>query len=164
MPRQWLSAGIFALQGVAVLLLIGSPSIIRLVAFVLLFGMSSGMVTLARATSVADLYGAAHYASIGGVMAFWITLARAGGPIAVPLLYTAAGRHYEPAFGLMAGVMGVAALAYASAEQSRTRRQPVSAAAGQISAADTLNLVPSAEISPWVPIGKVMFVVEIRDI
>jgi MFS family permease len=122
-PRHWLSAGILALQGLAVLLLVGSPTIGRLVAFGVLFGMANGMVTLARATSVAELYGSAHYGSISGVMAFWITLARAGGPIGVALLYTAAGRRYEPAFGLMAGVMGVAALAYFGAEQSRVRRQ-----------------------------------------
>ena len=65
---------------------------------------------------MADLYGTAHYGSISGVMSFWITLARAAGPTVLALLYAAAGGQYAPAFGLLAGVMALAALAYFWAE------------------------------------------------
>lgn len=58
-----------------------------------------------------DRHCPAHYDKPSGVMAFRITLARAGGPRVMALFCTAAGRYYELAVGLMAGVMGVAALA-----------------------------------------------------
>lgn len=122
LPRRWLSAAVFGLQGAALLLLAGVPTGPGLVAFVVLYGLSNGMVTLARATTVAELYGAAHYGAISGVMSFWITLARAAGPTIVALLYTAAGR-YEPAWLVLAGVVGVATWAYLAAEQHSAREQ-----------------------------------------
>lgn len=115
-PRRWLSTGVFALQGAAVLLLLGAPSVPRLIAFVVLYGMANGMVTLTRATVVAELYGAAHYGTINGIMSFWVTLARAAGPTAVALLYTAAG-GYEPAWAVLAVVAGAGTWAYLAGEQ-----------------------------------------------
>ena len=44
--------------------------------------MGNGMTTLARATLIADRYGAGSYGTIGGVAAFFTTGARAGGPVA----------------------------------------------------------------------------------
>jgi predicted MFS family arabinose efflux permease len=124
-PRHWLSAGVMALQGGALLLLVGQPSGARLVAFVVLFGMANGILTLARATSVAELYGPAHYGAISGVMSFWITLARAAGPTGVALIYTAAGQ-YAPAWWLLAALSVAAGAAYVAAE-----RQPAPAPAGE---------------------------------
>lgn len=82
LSRRWLSAGILAMQGGAVLLLVGEPSFRRLIVFVVLFGMANGIVTLAWATTVAEHCGTAHYSRINGLMAFRITLARAAGPTA----------------------------------------------------------------------------------
>jgi MFS family permease len=136
LPRRWLSAGSLVLQGVSVLLLAGAPSLGRLWLFVALFGMSNGLLTLARATSVAELYGSAHYGRISGLMAFWITLARASGPSALALLYTQSARQYEPALALMAGAMGVAALAYLGAEHFAARRRASRAVSHPLPAAD----------------------------
>jgi hypothetical protein len=129
LPRRWLSAGVLGLQGGAVLLLAGTPSLGRLVGFVALFGVANGMLTLARATSVAELYGSAHYGRLSGLMSFWITLARAGGPSVLAMLYVAAGQRYEPALGLMAGLMAIAALCYFASERLTQRHdsQPVMA-------------------------------------
>ena len=74
------------------------------------------MLTLTRATVVAELYGPAHYGAISGVMSFWITLARAAGPTAVALLYTATG-GYGPAWVVLALVTGAATWANLAAEQ-----------------------------------------------
>lgn len=123
LSRPWLSAGVLALQGGAILLLAGTPGLGRLVGFVTLFGMANGMLTLARATTVAERYGSAHYGRIGGLMTFWITLARAGGPSAVALAYAAAGQRYEPALVSMAAVMGMAAAAYWGSERMGARSQ-----------------------------------------
>jgi len=138
-PRRWLTAGSLLLQGGALLLLFGTPGASRLVAFVIFFGMANGVLTLARATGVADLFGSAHYGSLSGVMAFWITLARAAGPSAVALLYAAAGRRYEWALLLMVGVMAFAALAYLAAEHAG-QRQPLLIIRGQtVRAGDSLD-------------------------
>ena len=89
---------------------------------------SNGVLTLARATSVADLCGTALYGAISGLMSFWITLGRAAGPTAVALLYTSVF-HYEPALGVMAALMAIGRLAYFAAERQAARTQPLEALA-----------------------------------
>src|ERR671921_399284 len=66
LPRDAVTAGIFALQASALLVLIQARSPLGVLVFVLPFGAASGAVTLARATAVADFYGPDHYGSIGG--------------------------------------------------------------------------------------------------
>jgi MFS family permease len=126
LPRRWLTAAVLILQGGAALLLIGTPSLVRLVGFVAVFGMANGMLTLARATTVAERFGSANYGSINGLMAFWVTIARAAGPSAAALGYAIANNHYELAFATMAGVMVIAAFAYLSGDR-RDIEQPKSA-------------------------------------
>jgi hypothetical protein len=104
-----------------VLLLLGQPGALTLAVYVGLFGMVNGVLTLTRATAVADLFGAERYGSLSGLMAFWITLARAGGPSLVAVLYTQSGGRYAPAWALLAGTMVLAALAYAGAEHWAAR-------------------------------------------
>jgi predicted MFS family arabinose efflux permease len=123
LPRHWMNALVLASQGGAVLLLLGSPGILRLAAFVIVFGMVNGVLTLSRATAVAELFGSQRYASISGMMSFWITPARAAGPTVLALLYAAAGGRYEPGWVLAAAAMLVAAAAYAGAER-RHRTSP----------------------------------------
>src|SRR5207248_10268941 len=88
LPRRWLTPGALCMQGMALLRLFGTPGFVRLCAFVALFGMGNGMLTLAQVTAVADLYGSTYYGSINGVMAFWITLASAAAPTGVAVLYS----------------------------------------------------------------------------
>lgn len=135
LARRWFSAGILALQGVSVLLLAGTPGLGRLVSFVVLFGMANGMLTLARATAVAELYGSAHYGRISGLMAFWITLARAGGPSAVAWFYAAAGQRYELALVTMAAAMGVAAAAYLGGDRLGERHPAASVSLPELASA-----------------------------
>jgi pimeloyl-ACP methyl ester carboxylesterase len=51
--------------------------------------MGNGMATLARATSIADLYGAGAYGAIAGTAAALTTGARAAGPAAAALIAAA---------------------------------------------------------------------------
>jgi MFS family permease len=122
LPRRWLTLGALAMQGVALLLLLGTPGVVPLIAFVTLFGMANGMLTLAQVASVADLYGSTHYGSVNGVMAFWITLAGAAAPTAIALLYSSI-YHYELALGVMAAMTIVGTLAYFIAEREAARPQ-----------------------------------------
>lgn len=114
--RQWLVAGILILQGAAMLILISWSSIVGVIVFVILFGMTNGVLTLARAASVADFYGPTAYGSINGVLSFWATLARASGPAILAFLYLSLGQ-YELSLVLLTAVIALAALAYYIAEQ-----------------------------------------------
>jgi MFS family permease len=96
-PRRFVTAAIFAVQAVAILVLLTVHSTVGVFAFVALFGAGFGAITPARASLIADLYGAREYGSISGVLALFVTGARALAPVSAGLLYTALGR-YEPVF------------------------------------------------------------------
>lgn len=105
-----LTALVFAIQAVAMaILLLWNASAGVLVA-VLLLGMGRGVVTLMRPTLLADFYGRKNFGAINGALAFVLNLARALSPVAAGLAFAALG-GYEPVFwglgvvSLLAGVM-----------------------------------------------------------
>ena len=71
--------------------------------------MSSSMlsITSARSALVAELYGRANYGSISGVLALFVTGARALAPVAAGLLYGAFG-GYGPVFWLLIVIAALA--------------------------------------------------------
>jgi MFS family permease len=112
LPRPVVTTLIFATlaAGLAVLALgRGTPSVW---AFVVIYGMGRGMTTLLRATLVGDLFGARHYGSIAGVLAFCATAATAIGPVFAGLLYDAVGGYRAVIWVLI--VLAVVAAAAAS--------------------------------------------------
>jgi MFS family permease len=122
LPRRRLTALVLLVQPVALgLLLLGRGSA-ALIAFVVLFGASRGVVTLARATLVADRYGAARYASVAGVLTLWVTCAQAAGPLALGFGRDAAG-SYDPALWALTGVALAAALAAFRAGRPESARR-----------------------------------------
>jgi len=92
-PLATVTAVVFAGQALAVALLLGVPGPAGVVGFVALFGLGVGLISLTRAALVADLYGVAAYASINGVLALPLTLARAAAPVAAAALHTATGSY-----------------------------------------------------------------------
>jgi MFS family permease len=66
LPLPLVTAAMFALQTLAVLVLVGWRQPAGVAAFVVLFGLGVGLVSLARAALVADFYGRASYATISG--------------------------------------------------------------------------------------------------
>jgi len=115
-PLATVTAVVFAVQALAVALLLGVPGPAGVVAFVALFGLGVGLISLARAALVADLYGVAAYASINGVLALPLTLARAAAPVAAAALHTATG-SYRLAMVAVALCSLVASLAMTRAHQ-----------------------------------------------
>jgi MFS family permease len=105
-----LVAGVYALQPIAlaVLLLFSAPFAPFL--FVVLYGAGRGADTLVRNTTVARLYGARRFASIQGVLGLFITLGLAAGPVGLGALYDRLG-GYELGFWLVAGASVVAVVA-----------------------------------------------------
>jgi MFS family permease len=110
--RRKVTALIFFLQTLSLLVLIAAPGTAGIIVFVVLFGAGFGAITPARAAMVAELYGPAHYGSIGGILALFITAARATAPVGAGLLYTGFD-SYAPVLWtilLMSGVAVAAAL------------------------------------------------------
>lgn len=72
------------------------------------------MATLARATTLAEVFGPAHYATIGGAVALGANGARALGPVGAAVLYALLG-GYRPVFwSLAAALVLVGAIVAAS--------------------------------------------------
>src|SRR5262249_18497728 len=84
-------AAVFLAQalGIAQLPLLGLIG--TLLPFILLQGAANGMATLARATSLAELFGARHYGAIAGAVALGANGARAIGPVGASLLWVGLG-------------------------------------------------------------------------
>ena len=86
LSRSHVTACLFLVQTVALLVLLLSQNIAGIYTFVILFGMGFGAMTPARAALVADLYGAVHYGEINGVLTLFVTGSRA--------LHLSAQEHY----------------------------------------------------------------------
>ena len=91
-------AGIFVAQGAAVLLLLltqgtGAGATAAVIAFVVVFGFGFGLPELLRATLVGEFYGTRRYAGINGVLALFVTGARAAAPFAAGALRTFTGSY-----------------------------------------------------------------------
>jgi MFS family permease len=121
-PQATLTAGVFALQAVALLVLLLSDAAAGVIAAVLLLGAGRGAVTLLRPGIVADRYGLAHFGAINGALAFFLVGAQALAPIGAGIVATRFGR-YDPVLWGLAGVALVAAGAMFG--MSRVRRAPV---------------------------------------
>ena len=104
-----MTAAVFATQGlgIAQLPLVGR-AIPTVVPFVAMQGISNGMSTLVRASTLAELFGARHYGTIGGAMALGANGARAIAPVAASLLWVALG-GYETLFWSFAAALVAAA-------------------------------------------------------
>jgi MFS family permease len=76
--------------------------------FILLQGAANGMATLARATSLAEFFGARHYGAIAGAVALGANGARAIGPVGASLLWVGLG-SYPAVFCVLAVSLVLAA-------------------------------------------------------
>jgi len=103
-PR-WVTAGVFAAQAAALAQL---PLVLpTLVPFVMMLGAANGMSTLARASSIAEIFGARHYGAISGAVALGANGARAVGPVGASLLVLALGSYERVFWGLTAALLVV---------------------------------------------------------
>lgn len=92
LPPGRVTALLLAAQAAAVAVLAAARGLVPVLLGASLLGMASGLLTLARATEVADRFGVERYGRISGALAFGTTLARAAGPItAAALLPTLGG-------------------------------------------------------------------------
>jgi cyanate permease len=112
LPRRVVTTLVFATLAAGLLVLALGKGTASVWVFVVIYGMGRGMTTLLRATLVGDLFGARHYGSIGGVLAFCATAATAFGPVFAGVLYDAVGGYTAVIWVLI--VMAVIAAGAAS--------------------------------------------------
>jgi predicted MFS family arabinose efflux permease len=139
-----LTTGIFALEALALLILLAAGSAATVLVFVVCFGMVRGMVPLVGATLLADFYGPASYGAIGGVMAFFTNTAQALAPGGVGLLYDQLHGYRDVLVILVvAGIVGAVSALWA---ERRDPRRPAQAVGSE----PLLSLAAQLEAAqPW---------------
>jgi predicted MFS family arabinose efflux permease len=121
LPPPWGTVALFVLIAAGLALIVGIDATAAVVAGLVLLGMGNGMATLARATVIADRYGAAAYGTIASVAASATIGARAAAPVAAAAYAAVVG--YGALLVTLGAIAGLAAvLAYAA-----ERGAPVSA-------------------------------------
>jgi MFS family permease len=104
-----MTAGVFIARAFAFLALLLLPGVAGVWVFAVLFGAANGAVTLARAAMVAELYGAAHYGSISGVMTTLVAVTQTVAPLGVGALHDLSGSYTLPLW-LLVGTSLLAAV------------------------------------------------------
>ncbi|HSJ63639.1 MAG TPA: MFS transporter [Gemmatimonadaceae bacterium] len=89
--RGPVTASIFGLQTLSLVVLLSTRSVAGIWIFVGLFGAGFGAITPARAALVGDLVEPDAYGRVSGVLALIVSLARAAAPVGASLLYVAGG-------------------------------------------------------------------------
>lgn len=115
---RFLTAAIFALQAVGLLVLLHSRSRQSVWIFVLLFGVGIGAISASRAAIVADIYGPTAYGAINGTLAFLTMLARALAPIGGSLVHDHLG-GYRAMLMILAGGCVIAMFAILRVESAQ---------------------------------------------
>jgi MFS family permease len=122
LPRRVVTTLVFATFASGLLVLALGTGTASVWVFVAVYGMGRGMTTLLRATLVGDLFGARHYGSIAGVLAFCATAATALGPVFAGVLYDAVG-GYRAVIWVLIGMAVVATAAASQVERARPQER-----------------------------------------
>jgi MFS family permease len=102
-------AAVFVAQALGIGQLPVLARIGTLVPFIVLQGAANGMATLARASSLAEIFGARNYGTIAGAVALAANGARAIGPVGASLLLLAFGSYAGVFWTLTASLLAAAA-------------------------------------------------------
>ena len=124
--HRWVTAAVFLAQGLALAQLALVARMPSLVPMIVLLGASNGMSTLARASTIAEVFGPRHYGSIAGAVALGANGARAAGPVGASLLFIGLGA-YERVFWVLAAALALVAAGVAALEARGAREAPAGA-------------------------------------
>jgi predicted MFS family arabinose efflux permease len=109
-PEQALGTAVFALQAIALAVILVTSGVTLTLLAVALLGAGRDGITLMRATLVADRYGRANFAAISGIPAAAQMAARAAAPVGAGLLVTWLG-GYGPMLAVLVAIAIAATLA-----------------------------------------------------
>lgn len=107
--RPAVMAAVFALQALGIGVLMEEPGPRGVWVCVTLFGAGFGAITPARAALLAEFYGPAEYGRISGVLALFLSVARAVAPVGASLLYSAAHGYGAVLWALLATTLAAGA-------------------------------------------------------
>ncbi len=119
-----LTALVFGMQATAVAMLVGWQAHSGVLVAVLVMGAANGVVTLMRAGLVAEFWGRAHFGAISGMLALFLTGARAVAPVGAGTAATLVG-GYQPVLMAMIAVSMLAVAAMIVTGRQRGRRAPL---------------------------------------
>lgn len=115
-------AGVFGLQAAAIAALLFGASFWTVIIFITVFGASYGAQLLARASMIAEMFGASHYGRISSVMAIFLTISGTIAPVGAGLIYDHFG-SYQLVLWLMVG-LGLAATVVMVVARSAVKPAP----------------------------------------
>jgi len=117
---RWRVAGLIVGQGVATAALGWAEHDAAVWVFVATFGVSNGLLTLARPLAVAEWQGTAKFGAVSGRLAGWAQTARAAAPVLASALHGATGGYRSVCAVLaLAAVGGTSAAWLAARERDR---------------------------------------------
>src|SRR5262249_33170742 len=90
--------------------------------FIVLQGSANGMGTLARASSLAEIFGARNYGTIAGAVALAANGARAVGPVGASPLLLGLGSHPAVFWALAASLVAAGGAVLLSNMEARANR------------------------------------------
>lgn len=143
LERRWSSTviviGIFALEAVAMVILLVGQTTWMIWLFIVVFGASQGATTLARPSILAELYGSSHYGRISSIMAIFLTLASTSAPLGASLIYDTSGSYHLVlllvfVLAILAAMTAFAAKNVLSSSQQREHIEPQNTAPIQFEA------------------------------
>jgi predicted MFS family arabinose efflux permease len=127
LSRPAATASVFVWIAAGIALVVSVHSTVAAVCGLVLLGMGNGMATLARATTIADLYGSGAYGAIASVAGAMTTGARAVGPFTAALYAAAVG--YTALLWTLCGLAVIAALLAHRAERLQASQAESSSSA-----------------------------------
>jgi hypothetical protein len=107
-----------------VLLLLLPPTFVSLALFAMLYGAANGILTIVRGIAVPEMLTHEAYGAINSVLAVPAAIAKAIGPLAVALLWSAAGSYDIVLVGVLASSALVVAGFWYAAAQSDPKKRP----------------------------------------
>ena len=98
----------------ASLLYFGDGTWLLIIAFIACYGVSNGIITIARGTIPAEIYGRERYGAVNGALSAPVLASRALGPLVASLIWTATG-SYDAVVWTLAGIGLIAIATFALA-------------------------------------------------
>jgi hypothetical protein len=86
--------------------------------FALVFGTANGIITIVRATGIAEILGARGYGAVSGAMNLVLMVPRTAAPLAVAAMWEAQGR-YDGALWALVSITAAGAAAFWLASRER---------------------------------------------
>ena len=109
---------------IALGLLLLPPTVVSLALFAALYGAANGIITIVRGIAVPEMLTREAYGVINGMLAVPATIAKACAPLAVALLWAAAGSYDGVLIGVLASSTLVVAGFWFAAAQTNPKKRP----------------------------------------